>query len=324
MVYLLCLFMILVPFVLGRGALCLLYRKQPLQGIALADSVLTGYIMMIGLVEAAHLATLVRKGSFSGCIKLFAIALGVCLAAMLCVVIRYLRKQGKDKLFSKGPTSRRELLLWLIFAMLFVIQATLVATKQQVYLGGDMTVETVNSFLTDDAIYQVNPMTGASYSLGIPLRLKILCLPTFYGILCSLFGLEAWQVVWVVMPILTLVYSYLAYSLLAKIFFPASGEKRGCFLILVAILYLAGDYLYGMDGFGVMHGGFRGNTIRMAVLLPYTLGLVCRRRWRQAVLCILAEACIVWTLYGMGACLFVAAGMVAVHILTRRKNFLFE
>lgn len=324
MVYLLCLFMILVPFVLGRGALCLIYRRRPVQGIALADSVLTGYIIMIGLVEAAHLLTLVLKGSFTGCIKLFVMALGVCLAAMLCVVIRYFLKQEKDKLFPKEQRDYREFLLWLAFALLFVVQAALVATKQQVYLGGDMTVETVNSFLADNAIYQVNPMTRTPYLSGMPMRLKILCLPTFYGIFCGLFHLSAPQVVWVVTPILTLTYSYLAYSLLAKVFFPASGAKRACFMILVGILYLAGDYMYGMDGFGLMHSGFRGTAIRAAVFLPYTLGLVCRRRWKQAALCILAEACIVWTLYGMGACLFVAAGMAAVRVLTKRKNFLFE
>lgn len=321
MVYLLCLFMVLVPFVLGRGALCLLYRRRPIQGIALADSVLTGYIIMIGLAEAAHLGALVLRQSFSVCVKLFVLALGVCLAIMVCVVAWTFRGQGKDKLFSGEQKGRRELLLWFAFALLLVAQTAFVATKQQVYLGGDMTVETVNSFLANNTIYQVNPMTGEPYTLGIPMRLKILCLPTFYGILCSLFRLSAQQVVWVVVPAMTPVYSYLAYGLLARSFFPDSGEKRGCFMILVGILYLAGDYMYGMDGFGVMHSGFRGVTIRAAVLLPYTLGLVCRKRWKLAALCILAEACIVWTLYGMGACLFVAVALTVVRILAKRKIF---
>lgn len=320
MVYLLCLLMILVPFVLGRGALCLLYRRQPIEGIALADGVLTGYIIMIGLTEAVHLGALILRQPFSRCVKLFVPALGVCLAAMLCVVIRSFRRQGEDKLLSEARYSLRELRLWLAFILLFVVQTALIMVKQQIYLGGDMTVETVNSFLADNTIYQVDPMTGAPYSMGMPMRLKILCLPSFYGILCKLSGLSAQQMVWTAAPVMTLFYSYLAYGLLARVFFPASGEKRVCFMILVGILYLAGDYMYGMDGFGVMHSGFRGVSIRAAVLLPYTLGLVCRRRWKQALLCILAEACIVWTFYGLGACLFVTAGLSAVQILMRRRK----
>ncbi len=185
------------------------------------------------------------------------------------------------------------------------------------YLRRDMTVEAVNSFLTADAIYQVNPMTGQPYEIGAPLRLKILCLPTLYGILCRIFGLSAMQVVWGVIPVITLLLSYLAYSLLARQLFSKSRLKRGCFLVFAALLFWAGDYAYGMDGFGLLHGGFWGVTIRGAVLVPYVIGLVLRRRWKLVVLCVFAEACIVWTLYGLGACVFVAAGLLGLEQLMK-------
>ena len=38
----------------------------------------------------------------------------------------------------------------------------------------------------------------------------------------------------------------------------------------------------------------------------------------MVVLCILAEACIVWTLYGIGACLFVTMGMVLAEIVRKK------
>ena len=84
-------------------------------------------------------------------------------------------------------------------------------------------------------------------------------------------------------------------------------------MLAVALLYSVGDYMFGMDGFGVLHSGFRGVTIRAAILLPYTFGLMLRKKYKLVVLCILAEACIVWTLYGMGACVAVAAGMLLVQ-----------
>jgi hypothetical protein len=79
-------------------------------------------------------------------------------------------------------------------------------------------------------------------------------------------------------------------------------------------VFCVGDYLYGMDGFGLLHCGFRGVTIRSTVLVPYVFGLAMRRKWKAAVLGIVAEACIVWTLYGMGVCLLVVLGMAAVRI----------
>ncbi|MCH5342408.1 MAG: hypothetical protein J1E64_00105 [Acetatifactor sp.] len=325
MLRLLCFFMVLIPLLLGRGALCISYRKQPIRETILSDSVLTGYLIMIGLTEAAHMGTVVLGWSFSDCWKLFALMLVVCLFAAVGILLwdkHGKKNSNRRKLPGKNrkPVTTKEQVLFIAFAALVLIQIMRIVIQKEVYLGGDMTAETVNSFLITDAIYKVNPMTGELYSLGIPFRLQILCLPTFYGTLCALFGLSAEQVVWSIVPIATLLYSYLAYSILARVLFPDKRDQRVAFLIFVALLYLFGDYMYGVDGFGVMHGGFRGVVIRAAVLLPYTFGAVMRRRWKIVILCVLAEACLVWTFYGMGVCLFVAAGLTLVNRLIGRRR----
>lgn len=46
----------------------------------------------------------------------------------------------------------------------------------------------------------------------------------------------------------------------------------------------------GVDGFDVFYGGFRGVTIRAAVLLPYLLSCLMDRKYTGVILCILAEA----------------------------------
>ena len=66
-----------------------------------------------------------------------------------------------------------------------------------------------------------------------------------------------------------------------------------------------------MDGFGVLSCGFRGVVIRNAVLLPWLFSLLIRKKWIAALPCIFVEACMVWTLYGLGACAAVTAGMAA-------------
>ena len=79
----------------------------------------------------------------------------------------------------------------------------------------------------------------------------------------------------------------------------------------------AGNYMYGMDGFGVLSCGYRGVTIRNDVLVPWLLSLCLRKRWGAAILCVLAEACIVWTFYGFGVCAAVTAGMAAAGFLVK-------
>lgn len=172
-----------------------------------------------------------------------------------------------------------------------------------------MTVETVGSFLETDGIYQVNPMTGQAYTEGMPARLKILCLPSLYGFFCRLSGLTPERVVTAVVPVWVFVSSYAAFSCVGKCLFPESRKKRSCFLITTVILMWAGGSFYSMDGFDLLYCGYRGITIRNLVLIPWLISLCLRQKWLPAILCILAEACIVWTLYGMGACLLTAAGL---------------
>ena len=85
-------------------------------------------------------------------------------------------------------------------------------------------------------------------------------------------------------------------------------------MIAVALVLWVSDYMPGMDGFAVLHSGFRGVSIRASVLLPYTFGLMLRRKYKLVFFCILAEVCMVWTFYGMGACVAVAVGMLCVRI----------
>lgn len=325
MALLLWLFMALIPFILGKGALCILYGNQPTQEMSPADSILTGALMIIGLAEAAHLGACLLGRSFSDCVIFFGIGVGVCLFAAVLILLIKRNKDKKNHILRRkkarertkralaGRYTKSRQIICVVFGILVMIQLISIITTQSVYLDGDMTLETVNSFLASDGIYQVNPMTGKAYTVGIPLRLKILCLPTFYAILCQMFGLDAGTVVLSVLPAFVLLGSYLAYSVLAKRLFAEDAVKRGLFLVLVALLFSAGDYMFGMDGFGVLHSGFRGVTIRAAVLLPYTLGLMLRKKYKLVLLCILAEACIVWTLYGLGACAAVAFGILCVQ-----------
>lgn len=322
MALLLLLLTALVPCLLGMGALRVFYGGRTAQDMSLADGVLTGGMICIGLAEAAHLTAVVLGWSFSRCIKVFWIGIVVCCAAALVLLLAGKktvafgkRHDGVRKADLSGKIFAARNLPWILFAAIALIQVIYVASMQSVSVAGDMTLESVNSFVNSDMVYEINPLTGKVYTQGMPLRLKILCLPTLYAILSQSFGIAPEQLVYGLVPMIVLLGSFFTYGILAKYFFPEDLGKRGVFMLLVAVLFAAGDYMPGVDGFGLLHSGFRGVTIRAAVLLPYTFGLLLRRKYRLLVLCILAEACMVWTFYGIGACAFVTAGMLTLRFV---------
>lgn len=310
----------LVPCLLGMGALCILYRSRTAQEMSLADCVLTGGMICIGLAEAAHLTAVVLGWSFSRCvIVFFAAVIFLCAAALLLLWLHRGKRFGGSRLDGNRPQiAGGSRIVWALFAAVVIVQLIYVSTMQSVYIAGDMTLETVNSFLESDAVYRMNPLTGNAYTPGMPFRLKILCLPTLYGSLCQGFGIEPELLIYGMVPALMLIGSYLAYITVARYFFPGDLAKQGLFMLVVAVLFQAGDYAFGMEGFGLLHSGFRGVVIRGTILLPYTFGLMLRKKYCLVILCILAEACIVWTLYGMGACFLVAAGLLFLGFVMRR------
>ncbi len=317
----------LVPYLIGKGALRILYGSQTTQEMYPADSVLTGGMICIGLAEAAHLGTVMLGWSFSRCVNVFVLEVTAVVVAALVVLAFVYRRQGacagdgaiaKNNKIMRGGLLGGESLPRLVFVCLAVAQLIYIMAGQTVYVDGDMTLETVTSFLETDTTYQVNPMTGRPYTLGIPLRLQILCLPALYGILSRIFGIVPEVVVYGMVPGFVLLGSYLAYGTVARCLFPGKAHQRGVFMAAVALLLGLGDYMYGMDGFGVMHAGFRGVTIRACILIPYAFGLMLRKKYKLVILCILAEACIVWTLYGMGACLLIAVIMMTVQVVINK------
>ncbi len=295
----------------------------------IGDYLIAGEILVIGLAAVAHLAGVFLGWSFSGCAMLLG---GCACAAIACGAVgwflagRRKGRNGSSRRFrisageEKGKLTGTERLMAGAFALLVVTQLVFICVGDTAWRKGDMTVETVGSFLVQDGIYRVNPMTGEPYTAGIPSRLKILCLPTLYGSLCKFTGLSPGTMVYLVIPIVTLFSSYTAFGLAAVSLFPEEKggkqrEKRICFMTIVSILIWVGAYQYGMDGFNLLCCGWRGVTVRNLVFLPWALSLCVRKRWLPAVLCIPGEACIVWTLYGFGVCLPFVAGMALTQWL---------
>lgn len=287
------------------------------------DYIFIGFIGLIGLAEMAHLSALFLKLSFGTCTVLFwglagagALLVGIGIALNLRRRASGKQEGGKRAELPR-PGDGAEALLWIFFAVMLASQLIFICMGNNSYRGKDMTVEVVGSFLACDGIYQVNPMTGMPFTAGMPSRLKILCLPSLYGSICRLTGASPDMIVHRVVPAVVLVGCYGAFSCLGRALFPEDRRKRSWFILVVSLLLWAGAYQEGMDGFNMLCCGWRGTAIRNGVLMPWLLSLCVRGRWRTGILCVLAEACMVWTLYGCGACLVVLAGMAGAGLFLR-------
>ena len=285
----------------------------------LGDCLMAGGIVAIGLAEACHLAAVLLGLSFSQCSLLLGVALGAW-GVLGTALLAAGRRRIPARPGGKRPMDRPERILYGMFALMVISQLIFIGMGNAIYRKGDMMVETVGSFLAADGIYRVNPMTGTPYTEGMPLRLKILCLPTLYGSLCRWTGLAPVLMVQRIVPMAVLLGSYGAFSVLGRTLFPQEGRMRALFLLLAAALMWAGAYAYGMEGFGLLCSGWRGVSIRGGVLLPWTASLCLRRKWLGVGLCVLAEACMVWTFYGCGACLAMAVGLAAAGFLCRKLS----
>ena len=288
----------------------------------ISDILIGGSLIIIGLTEVAHLAGCLLGWSFVSVTDLLLAETVLFVLTVLLVSLIGRKKKAKAvNGAAQSGSGKNEVnagMQWILtgaLAFLILIQMLRILSGDRAWLEGDMTLETVNTFFAENAVYSVNPLTGTAYTAGMSFRLKILCLPTLYGTISRWSGMAPTDVVYRLIPCLTLGLGYFAYGKLGNAFFEGNPIKMRTFLLMVGILFSTGAYMPGVDGFDVFYGGFRGVTIRAIVLVPYLIACLMEKKYFGAVLCILAETCIVWTLYGAGVCLLITAAWVVLRKL---------
>ena len=324
--------MMLFPllFLLGTGVTRILYGHKGKGELFWEDRFLAGILVLIGLAEGAHLGSLARGQSLLD-FKKFFLAL-LCAAAAFCFILLAVgwvlqkRKDGAALPVKEGrKLQRTEIILLVCFFLIAASQVLTILLKTKTWQDRNLVLETVVSFLQTGKLYEINPLTGVPYAVGLPTRLKILCLPTLYAWISMQTGASPELVTWHLIPAVVAMFFYLAYYSLARTLFPKDGRRQITFLLLVSVLAYVGDYAFGMEGFGLLHAGFLGESVRAAILMPYLFSLCLRRKWRLAVCVAAAEACIVWTTYGIGMAVlvilcFLAIGGVRTLILRRKEG----
>ena len=310
--------LICIPILLGLGIMTIAYGRNEKVSIGFADCVVCGFLGNIGVLQITHVIGLLGKLSLdmTGVIFFVLLLAGAVLmsAISLIGVIRNKYQYSNRIPHDVVPNS-----LPLIVLGMFFVQSIFIFCRNPIIVVGDITLETVQSFLANDGIYRVMPLTGAQSEVGIPLRHTILCLPTLYAILADKLGLDAELVVCHVVPVVVLGVSYLAYFRLSESLFEKKRLKeRYYFLLAVSVLFTFSEQAAFLDGYGALHAGYLGTSIRNLILVPYVFSAMLEKRYWKAILCILAEACIVWTFYGCGVCVAISLGMLILDVLERK------
>ena len=204
---------------------------------SIPENIIEGSLIVIGLAEAAHLAALFLNLPLNVCAKIMSVLF---LSAALFVAVRLILAKKKGKCKAADGEGKRLFKLLQVYPWLFagvgiliLIQIVWNFYSHVPYLAGDITGETVQTMLSTDSIYTINSMTGQAYTVGMPLRLKILVLPTFYAVLCRLTGVSVHALVYSVVPSMVLLLSYLVYSRWAVYLFPKEGKKQLVFMLFV-------------------------------------------------------------------------------------------
>lgn len=151
-------------------------------------------------------------------------------------------------------------------SFVFAILAVLLCTGILVYNSYgyyDTVLETTRTTLASDSLYMVNPLTGAVMENGMYPINQLYTLPLFYAVLSNISGVDAGMVVDTFVPVWILLVHLL---IVDKI-----GKKAGLnkhFICYYAGLILFSENLVGSEGFSLLHQGYHGNTIILAVLIP--------------------------------------------------------
>ncbi len=298
----------------GRGILTFMNGTTSDKFVNLWETYICGFLGGIGIFEAAHLTGVFFDKSLSFCGKLFVgLLAAACVSAVVYMIVKSRKKSNVRR---RSGSIRAALPAAIVFLGVLAAQIFYICTTSMMQIPGDITLETVNSFLVTDGIYTVSPLTGKPFG-GAPLRYEILCLPTVYTLLCRGFSIAPEMLVGRVMPVVTLCTAYAAYYLLSGTLFgkeKENSEKRFWFLVIIGVLFFLCEKSVYAEGYGILHGGHLGTTIRNSILVPFVIYSALEKKWLKAILCILAEACIVWTFWGLGVCGAVFAGILLLNI----------
>lgn len=185
----------------------------------------------------------------------------------VCVCRSYIKESLKKCALRKDEI--------LVFTLMVIAFALVVVRLCSIYYYGrdDIMLETVRVNSMTGTVNVYNPLTSRPYELGIINSRKIITLPVYYTYWCMTYNIGDRVLLYIVASLQTLFCLFFACKC-AMTAILKTNKKVYTFMMFVAVLLLSGDYFKGAVGYKVLWNGYSGETIVIAVMLPYLIYLV--------------------------------------------------
>ena len=267
MAYFAPLFLIIIAYLLGSLVQAVFRDKNS----KLPETILVGTLMLLLLWEAVILPSIKLLASFQIVCKVYSGLLLLLVAASVIAAGKRMAEQLRiTRVYDIWPIAGAIGVMALQIVFIFMLVPN---------LNRDFTVETVNTTLVSDLIYENHPGMGETFEYGITFRGKLVTLPLFYAYLVQVFGGTAAAMVFRVVPIWLLLLNALAYWNLGNhVFRKEENEWNRSFIVVIGIglLNIFGSFAENCIFYYQLHRGFRGETMIYGVFLPLSLCLCSR------------------------------------------------
>ncbi len=275
----------------------------------------TGLWVLLGCAEAAHLITLMTDKSLQTYTQLCTVFV-IAGALVYTGTVFWMKRKGLIVSGEKSGGGNP------LYKVLFAFLAGLILVH---FLRGyvpdlqDAVYEIAIGNVESGSLMSVHPFLGRESDAAMPLRMQILGLSSLYSGLITISQQSPYIIICKIVPVAVLTCAVLVYRAFAQKLFPQDTDKQWLFMSLVVFIFLITSKSEGLAGYRLFYAGFSGETVRGAVLLPYTLYVSWQKKWLLAVLAVLAEACLVWTTFGIGYCAVIIVCMFALHLWADRR-----
>lgn len=221
-----------------------------------------------------------------------AFSLGLLLLLIISIVV------NKKKIAAHFEVKNSVTLLPLVIIFLSLMASVICFLVLEADGSSDSSLETVNTVMTTNTCFKINPLTGQDYAAGeLETADKLITLPYFYGYITELFGTDSETVVLGAMPVWVLVLTIFAYYVWADAFFEEENKiRRTMFFVCgIIVLNLMGTFSTNSTFYYQTLKGFSGETFCYSVLIPFAVyecfyGIT-KRKWQSGIYLLMAFAC---------------------------------
>lgn len=261
-------FIYILPFMVGT-ILNMAFKKK---GASQIETYLIGFFFLFFIQGGCFGLTNVLAVDFEISSRIFSY---FSYAAVIIFVIIAIIK--RDSVISplthfEKPT-RYEMTAFVLMMIAFILLVVRVILLKD-YVREDVVLNTVKLNLSTGTINQYNPLTNRPYEQGLITSKKIITLTTYYTYLSNHWGIDARTLVYIIIPIQTIICLYFVYELMMSALLKGVKKKVYISEFVLGVMLLSGDYFSGAAGYRVLWNGYSGDIIVALIMITYVVHIV--------------------------------------------------